>query len=286
MTRAGFRLTFEEHHRDSAGLTYVYPVVARRARGVSIGVNLNSNDACNWRCVYCQVPGLTRGSPPPIDVPLLERELQDFLGEVVHGDFMQQRVPADLRRLNDVAISGNGEPTSAREFPEVIEAIGRAMAAHELVGRIKLVLITNGSLVHQRRVQTGLARMAALNGEVWFKLDRATEAGIRAVNNTRTTMDKVLRNLRIAAGLCPTWIQTCMFGMDGVPPAEAELQSYLECLAGLQAEGIPLRGVQLYGFARRSYQPEAPRLSQLPESWLDAFAQRIKAKGLTVSVSP
>ena len=286
MTRAGYRLTVQEHDRDAAGLTYVYPVVARRARGVSIGINLNTNDACNWRCVYCQVAGLTRGSAPPINLPLLERELRDFLQEVVHGDFMQQRVPPELRRLNDVAISGNGEPTSAREFPEVIQAIGRAMAVHDLVGRIKLVLITNGSLVHQRRVQTGLSRMAALNGEVWFKLDRASEAGIRAVNNTRTTMEKVLRNLRIAAGLCPTWIQTCVFGFDGAPPPEAELQIYLDCLAGLQAEGVPLRGVLLYGFARRSYQPEAPRLSQLPESWLDAFAQRIKEKGLTVSVSP
>jgi wyosine [tRNA(Phe)-imidazoG37] synthetase (radical SAM superfamily) len=57
------RLTVADHDRGSAGLTYVYPVVSRRAGGVSVGINLNVNNACNWRCIYCQVPGLTRGAP-------------------------------------------------------------------------------------------------------------------------------------------------------------------------------------------------------------------------------
>lgn len=286
MAQTGYRLTVRDHERDSAGLTYVYPVVSRRARGVSIGINLSTNDACNWRCIYCQVPGLNRGSAPPVDLSLLERELRGFLREVVEGDFMAQRVPPEARRLNDIALSGNGEPTSAREFAAVVGSIGRAMADFDLVGRIKLVLITNGSLVHQARVQAGLAQMANLNGEVWFKLDRATEAGIRAVNSTRTTMEKVLRNLRTAAALCPTWVQTCLFALDGNPPPELELQAYLDCLAALQREGVPLRGVLLYGVARQSYQPEAPRISQLSAAWLEAFSERIKTLGLPVTVSP
>ncbi|MET0917158.1 MAG: radical SAM protein [Burkholderiales bacterium] len=253
---------------------------------MSIGINLNTNDACNWRCIYCQVPGLSRGSAPPVDLSLLERELRGFLREVVEGDFMALRVPFEARRLNDIALSGNGEPTSAREFAAVVGSIGRAMADFDLVGRIKLVLITNGSLVHQARVQAGLAQMANLNGEVWFKLDRATEAGIRAVNSTRTTMEKVLRNLRTAAALCPTWVQTCLFALDGNPPPELELQAYLDCLAALQREGVPLRGVLLYGVARQSYQPEAPRISQLSETWLASFSERIKTLGLPVTVSP
>jgi hypothetical protein len=61
-------LKTEDHSRDSAGMRYVYPVVSRRAGGVSVGINLNPNNACNWRCIYCQVPGLTRGGPPPIDL--------------------------------------------------------------------------------------------------------------------------------------------------------------------------------------------------------------------------
>ena len=53
-------LKVTDHDRNAAGLRYVYPVVSRRAGGVSVGINLNPNNACNWRCVYCQVPRLVR----------------------------------------------------------------------------------------------------------------------------------------------------------------------------------------------------------------------------------
>jgi len=286
MKPAGYRLTVSEHDRDAAGLTYVYPVVSRRAGGVSIGINLNLNDACNWRCIYCQVPGLTRGSPPAIDVPLLERELRQFMEDVLHGDFMDRRVPPESRRLNDIAFSGNGEPTSAREFADAVDAVGRVMREFDLVGRIKLVLITNGSLVHQARVQAGLAKLAPLRGEVWFKLDRATESGIRAVNSTRTSMEKVLRNLNAAARLCPTWLQTCMFALDGAAPPAHEVDAYVNCLTRLRSEGVPLQGVMLYGVARPSHQPEAKRISELPEAWLDTLADRIRMLGIPVTVTP
>ena len=86
-------LNVREHDRDSAGMTYVYPVVSRRAGGVSVGINLNVNNACNWRCIYCQVPQLTRGGPPPVDLDLLRRELEAFLADVLRGAFMATRVP-------------------------------------------------------------------------------------------------------------------------------------------------------------------------------------------------
>jgi hypothetical protein len=44
--------------------------------------------------------------------------------------------------------------------------------------------------------------------------------------------------------------------------------------------------VLLYGLARPSLQPQADRLSALPAAWLDAFAERIRAAGLPVKVSP
>jgi hypothetical protein len=87
-------LKTEDHSRDSAGMRHVYPVISRRAGGVSVGINLNPNNACNWRCIYCQVPDLTRGGPPPLDLALLERELDGFLRAAVAGDFMATRVPA------------------------------------------------------------------------------------------------------------------------------------------------------------------------------------------------
>ena len=270
-------LSTTDHSRDSAGLRYVYPVVSRRAGGVSIGINLNPNNACNWRCIYCQVPDLTRGTAPPVDLALLEKELRGFLHELQHGDFMQ-RVPPGARRINDIALSGNGEPTSAQEFNDVIELIAGLKPAD-----LKLVLITNGSLIRRENVQHGLRRLAQLNGEVWFKLDRASEAGMALVNDTRTTLDTVRQNLATAIACCPnTWLQTCWFALDGVPPGKQEEDDYLDFLAGVLRDNIRPQGVLLYGLARPSLQAEAPRLSALPHAQLEQFAQRIRALGVAV----
>ena len=287
-------LTPRNHDRDNAGMTYVYPVVSRRAGGVSVGVNLNPNNACNWACVYCQVPNLARGTAPDIDLAQLESELRAMLGDILHGDFMQTRVPEEARGLNDIALSGNGEPTSAKAFPQVIELIGRLMAEFGLVGpegnlerkTAKLVLITNGSLADRPRVQEGLRKMADLNGEVWFKFDSATAAGMRTVNQTRISPEKQFERLAATARLCPTWLQTCVFAFDGAPPSEAEQAAYLAAVERIRALQIPVQGVLLYGLARPSMQPQAGRLAALPAAWLEAFAERIRAAGLPVQVSP
>lgn len=280
------QLTLTNHDRDSAGMTFVYPVVSRRAGGVSVGVNLNPNNACNWACVYCQVPDLIRGTAPDIDLAQLEAELRTLLTDILHGDFIQTRVPEGARRLNDIALSGNGEPTSAKAFPQIIELIGRVMADFDLVGKIKLVLITNGSLADRPRVQDGLRKMAILNGEVWFKFDSATASGMRTVNQTRISPDKQFERLAVAAFLCPTWLQTCVFALDGAPPSNAEQAAYLAAVDRIRQQQIPVQGVLLYGLARPSMQPQASRLSALPAAWLEAFAEKIRAAGLQVKVSP
>lgn len=266
-------------------MTYVYPVVSRRAGGVSVGINLNPNNACNWRCIYCQVPDLQRGAAPAIDLALLERELAEFLTELLHGDFMQAHVPESARHLRDIALAGNGEPTSAREFAEVIGVIGRVLARFDLIGKIKLILISNGSLIDKPAVQAGLRQMAELGGEVWFKLDSATRAGLRRINDTETTPQRVLANLEVAVGLCPTWLQTCVFALDGEPPSAAEQSAYLDFIRLLVARGVAVQGVLLYGLARPSMQTAAPRLAALPDAWLTEYGARIEACGMKVRVS-
>lgn len=279
------RLTVVNHDRDVAGMTYVYPVVSRRARGVSVGVNLNPNNACNWRCIYCQVPDLVRGRAPDVDLGQLRAELSAMLEQIVHGDFMTEQVPEEARRLNDVALSGNGEPTSSPRFEAVVELIGEVLAAYDLAGRIKVVLITNGSLVEQAPVQRGLERMAALNGEVWFKLDSATREGLSSVNSTPMDPARHLERLRTAAGLCPTYIQTCVFQVDGAPMSPTERAAYLDAVQALVEEGVPVKGVLLYNLARASHQPEAPRLTPVSAAWMEAFARDIERRGLSVQLS-
>lgn len=283
--RAVPQLSTADHDRDSANLRYVYPVVSRRAGGVSVGINLNTDNACNWRCLYCQVPDLTRGAAPPVDLALLESELRGFLNELLHGDFMRLRVPEGMRRVSDIALSGNGEPTSAAEFAEVVDLVARVRRESGLPEDVKTVLITNGSLLYREEVRRGLRELAQINGEVWFKLDRASESGMQIVNDTRTALDKVRANLIAAIAACPTWLQTCWLALDGVPPSDQDERDYLEFVGGLLREGHKLQGVLLYGLARPSLQPEAARLSNLPEDAMQRFADRIRGLGLEVRVS-
>lgn len=276
-------LKTEDHSRDSAAMRYVYPVISRRAGGVSVGINLNPNNACNWRCIYCQVPELRRGGPPPIDLALLERELNEFLRQAESGDFMATRVPIGARQLVDVAFSGNGEPTSAAEFAAAVAVVEKVLAMHGLAGAVIIRLITNGSLLDRKGVQEGIARIGRAGGEVWFKLDAGTAVGLARINGTRARPERVARRLAGCAALAPTWVQTCLFRLDGELPEESETQAYLALLGPLAPA---LAGVHLYSLARPSLQREAPRLGRMEAVSLEKIAQRIRQLGLTVRVNP
>ncbi|MBK8997209.1 MAG: radical SAM protein [Myxococcales bacterium] len=277
-------LSVSDHRRDLAGMRYVYPVVSRRAGGVSIGVNLNPNNACNWRCVYCQVPELVAGKGPAIELELFASELGEMLDAVLNGDFLQ-RAPEGARRLTDIAFSGNGEPTTSPDFGPALEVVGRALERFGLRGKLKVLLITNGSMLEKPEVRAAVARLAELGGELWFKLDSATAEGARRINSCHATPAEHLHKLRTAAESCPTWLQTCWFRWHGAAPTEAEQTAYLAALADLAREGVPIAGIHLYTLARPSLQPEAAELAPLEPEWLEAFAERTRALGFVTKVS-
>lgn len=272
------RLSTEDHDRDKAGLKWVYAVVSRRSRGLSIGINLNPDNTCNWRCVYCQVPGLVFGNAPATDLAELGRELATLLDAARDPRWLAEHAPEDSREIRDVAIAGNGEPTSSRELEAVIEVVERSLAARGLLGRVPIVLITNGSLVHLEHVQRALKRLAALGGQVWFKLDVATDAAAERLNANRAGVARSAKNLVACASLCPTWVQTLVCDFDGPTLAGGELERYCELLCDVGAQGIELRGVLLYGLARPSHQPEASRLRALDPAELAALARTIRER--------
>jgi wyosine [tRNA(Phe)-imidazoG37] synthetase (radical SAM superfamily) len=279
------QLTVTNHDRDNARLTYVYPVVSRRARGVSIGINLNPDNTCNFRCIYCQVPDLILGSGPVIDLPKLETELRSMLQVVVHGTFMVERVPQESRRLNDIAFSGNGEPTTSPDFEQAVHLAVRVRNEFDLTDQVTIIVITNGSRTDRPGVEDGLRYLGANGGRVWFKLDAATQARAELVNDSRAPLAARLERLRRVAHVCPTWVQSCFFALDGAAPSPAEVDAYVELMANLRQERVPIRGVLLYGLARQSLQPEAPRLSNLDVDWFDTLAKRLDALGLDAQVS-
>lgn len=274
-------LSIYNHDRDIVHLTYVYPVVSRRAGGVSLGINLNPNNKCNWQCVYCQVPNLQRGVADKVDLTLLERELDSFLSELIHGSYMQTHVPEQCRQLQDLAISGNGEPTTCPNFSDVVALIVRLMQKYKLA--IPLRLITNGSYVHKAHIQQGLLMMAAHHGEVWFKVDAIGESMTMAINGVSLSARWQAEQLKKAAQVCPTWIQTCVIQQQ--VEDNHYMPTYVSWLNDVLHQGGNIQGVLLYGLARPSMQDGGDKLVSADKTWLGLFAQKIESLGLAVKVS-
>jgi wyosine [tRNA(Phe)-imidazoG37] synthetase (radical SAM superfamily) len=216
---------------------------------------------------------------------LLEEELRAFLDSVLHGDFYDRfMVDEDKRIIKDIAIAGNGEPTSLKKFAEAVELIGRIGEEYGVFPKSRYLLITNGSLLHQPKIQDGLRRLKEFGGEVWFKLDSATEEGRSFINNSGQSLKAGLENLVLSAKLCPTKLQTCLIDYDkhGLPISER--QAFMALLKRIK-EDSNIRHVMLYTIARPSHQPESVRLEKMPEAIMNVFADEIRLLGFEVSVS-
>ena len=275
-------LSIHDHSRELSGLKYIYSVISRRAGGLSIGINLNVNNACNWQCIYCEIPNLTRGSPPPIELNVLENELRLFLHDIIHGDYMERHVAIEDRHLKDIAFSGNGEPTSAAEFPQVILIVKKILQEFDLLHKIKIRLITNGSLMHEASVLKSIEMLEEINGEVWFKVDAATEETIKTVNQVNLKPNQILERLLNTANICPTFVQTCIFMINGKSPDDKDINAYIELIN--KAKKI-IKGVHLYGLARPSLQPRAGDLGRISEDELKNIAKKLIGLNIPTTVS-
>ena len=275
-------LSIHDHSRELSGLKYIYSVISRRAGGLSIGVNLNVNNACNWQCIYCEIPNLTRGSPPPIELDVLEDELRFFLHEIIHGDFMEKNVAIEDRHLKDIAFSGNGEPTSAEEFPQVILIVKKILEEFNLLHKIKIRLITNGSLMHKESVLEGIQVLAKMNGEVWFKVDAALEENSKVINQINIKPQQAIDRLKRCSEICPTFVQTCIFTIDNKEPNNKEIDAYIKLIDSAKKS---IKGVHLYGIARPSMQPEAYRLGRVNINVLENIADQLHNNGIESTVS-
>lgn len=275
-------LSIHDHSRELSGLKYIYSVISRRAGGLSIGVNLNVNNACNWQCIYCEIPNLTRGSPPPIELDVLEDELRFFLHEIIHGDYMEKNVAIEDRHLKDIAFSGNGEPTSAEEFPQVILIVKKILEEFNLLHKIKIRLITNGSLMHKESVLEGIQVLAKMNGEVWFKVDAGLEESAKVINQVNIKPQQAIDRLKRCSEICPTFVQTCIFTIDNKEPNNKEIDAYIKLIDSAKKS---IKGVHLYGIARPSMQPEAYRLGRVNINVLENIADQLHNNGIESTVS-
>lgn len=273
-------LSIADHSRSFKKFSYIYPVVSRRANSISLGINLNINNACNWRCIYCQVEGLVRGKPNPVDLVKLELELDQMLDWIVNGNFVHEFAPLGMQRFNDICLSGNGESTLSVNFVAVCDIIARLRLKYRLSEQVKTILISNGSEMHQVEVRQGLRIIAANNGEIWFKIDRGSVNGISSVNQVALSQASVLQRLAISASICPTQIQSCWFSTQGIEPDEREVDAFINLLKPVKDI---LNGVLLYSTARNPALAEGKHISQVSEVFMLHLQSQLRQHGIKAS---
>jgi len=272
------RLDYKDHRRELDENRYVYAVVSRRARGLSIGVNLNPDKACNFDCPYCQVDRTTPGGPTRVEVADLAAELEDLLRRAAADLWTTppfDTVAPELRRVADIAFAGDGEPTTPSEFPAAARAAREAR--DRLAPGVPLRLLTNATLLHKERVRAALAEF----DELWCKLDAGTEAYFQVVDGTRLPFRRILDNLLLVARERPIVIQSLFLTLEGVGPGNAEVAAWVERLREILSGGGRIDHVQVYTVARA---PSDPRCGALDPARLEAVAAAARDAGLTAAV--
>jgi wyosine [tRNA(Phe)-imidazoG37] synthetase (radical SAM superfamily) len=270
--------------RDFLGNRFVYVVVSARARGLSIGLNMNPDKRCNFDCVYCEVNREAPSVERELDISVMAAELEKTLFLIQSGEIRRIAgfggLDADLLRLRHVAFSGDGEPTLRANFAEIVQGVVhvRARGVHP---RFKLVLITNGTWLDAGPVQQGL-RYFTREDEIWIKLDAGTQAYMHRVNRTEFPLEKVMDNIRLIGQKRPIIIQSLFPLIAGKEPPSEEIDQYIQRLRELHEGGAMISLVQIYSATRPAAHSDC---RHIPLQSLARICRRIKTEvGLKAEV--
>ncbi len=284
-------LAWQRHERHWRQNAYCYPVVSRRSGGLSVGINLNPDKACNFDCVYCQVDRRTPPAVRRVDLDRVRSELTALVDAAADQSLFSEApfdaIGPDNRRIRDFAFSGDGEPTTCPKFAEAVELAAEVRRSRRL-DDTKLVLITDACYLTRPEVRRGLAVLDGNNGEIWAKLDAGTASYYRAVNRPNTPLSHVLENLLDAARGRPIVIQSLWMRLHGEAPPDGEVEAFAGRLRDLLTAGGQIKRVQVYTIARQTAEPYVAALSRaeldrVAQGIADAAAVRIEQYGSGVA---
>ncbi len=261
--------------RDFLDNRFVYTVVSPRARGLSVGVNLNPDKHCNFDCLYCEVNRAEPARETHLDVNVMVMELERTLELVRSGRLREhsyyRNLPDELLKLSHVALSGDGEPTLCPNFVEAVEAVIH-LRARGRVPFFKTVLLTNASFLDRLEVVEGL-RLFTPRDEVWAKLDAGTQDYLKRVNKADCTIEKIQENILRLARRRPIIIQSLFPAINGEGPPPSEIEAYVQRLKELKDAGAQIQLVQIYSATRPTPHSEC---GHLPLKTLSAIARRVR----------
>jgi wyosine [tRNA(Phe)-imidazoG37] synthetase (radical SAM superfamily) len=274
-----WRQALRSHPRLWRDNLFVYPVLSRRARGVSIGINISPDQICNFNCAYCQVNRAGPLRTRTVDLDVLARELDQMLDEAAGGALFEAGPFADappaMRRLSDIAFSGDGEPTLARVFPEAARIVAAARQAHPLPPDVRIVVMTNAGFLDKHAVQDALDLLHGCGGVLWAKLDAGTEEHFRRMNRCAVSLQKIVDNIALAARRWRVLIQSMWVRYEGRDPQPAEVEALADRLNEILGAGGTLQMVQVYTLARP---PAENYVSGLAEPVLQRIADTIAGR--------
>jgi wyosine [tRNA(Phe)-imidazoG37] synthetase (radical SAM superfamily) len=263
--------------RDFLDNRFVYTVISPRARGLSIGINMNPDKRCNFDCIYCEVDHQAPIVERVLDVHVMAEELQRTL-TLINSGAIRARHPYrslsnELLQLRHVAFSGDGEPTLCPCFNAAVEGVVH-LRARRTHGFFKMVLITNGTGLDLGPVREGLRYFTA-EDEIWVKLEAGTQEYMDKVNRSEAPLDKVMENILNVGRQRPVIIQSLFPLISGEEPTAAEISAFLGRLVELKEGGAHISMVQIYSATRPASHPEC---GHLPLKTLANIRQRIKTE--------
>ena len=268
----------QDHTRVYKDFTFVYPVISRRSRGLSIGVNLNPDKVCNFDCIYCEVDRKIPGKVSRVDLSQMRDELAAMIHFARDGGLAKEpkfnEVPWLTREVRDIAFSGDGEPTMVNNFADCVQTVAE-VKRDEKLDRTKIVLITDAAGLDKADVRRGLELMDANNGEVWGKLDAGTEAYYHLVNRSTVRFERILHNLLLTARARPIVIQSLLFKVHGQAMSDAELGAYCDQLNEIVRDGGRIKEVHAYTVARPTPEVFATKLEKAE---LEAMCEIIRQR--------
>ena len=245
------------------------PIHSRRL-GVSLGINLLPSDykVCNFDCCYCECGFNTED--------LNKKHAFSSIHDIVLGleAFAAKHKKDEMRKINSITFSGNGEPTLHPDFASICKFI--AAFRKDYMPQAKLSLLTNATQIGKLETRNAVRYIDNL----LLKLDCGTMEQYKRINRAATlSFDKLVENLvRFGQGsIIQTLLTRSSNEEDGIDnTTQEEFDAYIEIIKRIKPKRI-----MLYGIDRAT--PNT-NLVKLGEDELNNYASKLKLLGFETEV--